>query len=94
MTDATMIRELRAEVRKLHTENEKLRAGILNSVSVAVKEAAALAFNDGIEAAAKAAGTFCWNRYAMNKKHPAVFTSHTHQRIEEALRALKKETTV
>lgn len=39
------------------------------------------------ETLVKAAGTFCWNRYDESRmKTPAVFTSHTHQRIEEALR--------
>jgi hypothetical protein len=43
-----------------------------------------------VQAAAKAAGTYCWNRYAPPQmggqlSSPAVFTSHTHQDIERAI---------
>lgn len=45
------------------------------------------------EAAAQAMGTYHWNRYAKPEeggtlRSPAVFTSHTHQHVEEICRAL------
>jgi hypothetical protein len=48
---------------------------------------------DALERAAKAAGTYCWNRYASKDEggqlsSPAVFTSHTHQDIDRAIRAM------
>lgn len=45
------------------------------------------------EVAARAMGTYHWNRYASKDEgetlsSPAVFTSHTHQHVEAAIRAL------
>jgi hypothetical protein len=46
-------------------------------------------YEQGVRDAARIASTFCWNRQIEGRqlKHPAVFTSHTHQSISEAIHA-------
>lgn len=52
-------------------------------------------WNAAIEAAKKLRGDYHWNRYRTRDQggelhYPAVFTSHTHQEVQEALDTLKK----
>jgi hypothetical protein len=73
------------EIARLRAEVERLRAE---------RDAAWIA---GRDAAAKAAGTYCWNRSQVRPqedgglKYPAVFTSHTWQDIQRAIMALTPE---
>lgn len=46
-------------------------------------------YERGVREAANVASTFCWNRSVEGRQlsHAAVFTSHTHQSIREAILA-------